>query len=330
MIIGCAFVPQTATLQAQTNPERYPGPLINLYAGPAGELSRVGQPTAQLQGDNIATATFIITYTGFSPQAQAAFQAAANIWSTKISSSVPIRINATWENLGPGILGSAGATWLFHDFSGAPRSNTYYPVALANKLAGIDLDPDSDIEASFNSAFSSWYYGTDGNTPPGSYDLMTVVMHEIGHGLGFSGSATVSGGSGRWGNGGLPSVYDHFVVNSASQAILNTALFANPSVALGSQLTSNNLFFNGPYAVGAAGGRPKMYIPTPWEQGSSYSHLDEITYPEGNPNSLMTPSLGPGESILDPGPITLAILRDIGWSPPLVLNYRTYLPLAKK
>jgi hypothetical protein len=44
----------------------------------------------------------------------------------------------------------------------------------------------------------------------------------------------------------------------------------------------------------------------------------------------MTPELGPGESVLDPGPITLGILRDIGWSPPLILNYHTYLPLAKK
>jgi hypothetical protein len=329
-VLSCSIFPQTPALQAQTNPESYPGPLIDLYADPAGQLSRVGQPTPQLQDANIATATFIITYNGFSPQAQAAFQAAVNIWSTKISSSVPIRINATWENLGSGILGSAGATWLFHDFSGAPRSNTYYPVALANKLAGIDLDPDSDIEASFNSTFSSWYYGTDGNTPPGKWDLMTVVMHEIGHGLGFSGSATVSGGNGYWGNSGMPSVYDHFIVNGASQAILNTGLFANPSVALGNQLTSNNLFFNGPYAVAAAGGPPKLYAPASWQQGSSYSHLDETTYPKGNPNSLMTFELGPGESILDPGPITLAIFRDIGWSPPIVMNYHTHLPLVKK
>jgi hypothetical protein len=329
-VFSCAIFPQAPTLQAQTNPESYPGPLIDLYADPAGQLSRVGQPTAQLQSPSIATATFIITYTGFSPQAQAAFQAAVNIWSTKISSSVPIRINATWKNLGSGILGSAGATFLFRDFSGAPRSNTYYPVALANKLAGFDIDPaNGDITANFNSTFPSWYYGTDGNTPLGSYDLMTVVMHEIGHGLGFSGSATVSSGSGRWGNSGIPSVYDHFIVNGSSQAIINTALFANPSVALGNQLTSDNLFFNGPYAIAAAGERPKLYIPTPWEQGSSYSHLDETYYPAGDPNSLMTPALGPGESILDPGPITLGIFRDIGWSPPLILNYHTHLPLVQ-
>ena len=42
------------------------------------------------------TATFQVTYSGFTPQAQAAFQAALDIWATHIASAVPIKIQANW------------------------------------------------------------------------------------------------------------------------------------------------------------------------------------------------------------------------------------------
>ncbi len=47
--------------------------------------------------------------------------------------------------------------------------------------------------------------------------------------------------------------------------------------------------------------------------GSSYVHLDENTYPAGDLNSLMTPTLGFAEVIHTPGPITLGTLTDMGW-----------------
>src|SRR5262249_59824059 len=32
---------------------------------------------------------------------------------------------------------------------------------------------------------SAWYYGLDANPPSGQIDLVAVVLHELGHGLGF-------------------------------------------------------------------------------------------------------------------------------------------------
>ena len=64
----------------------------------------------------------------------------------------------------------------------------------------------------------------------------------------------------------------------------------------------------------AAGTRFKIFAPAVFQGGSSYSHLNEATFPAGNVNSLMTPAIGRGETILNPGPATLAIFKQMGWS----------------
>ena len=98
------------------------------------------------------------------------------------------------------VLGAAGAIQVFANFPHAPLRNTWYPVALANKLAGGDLAPGDnntsadDIIAVFNSdlgqasclSSTHWYYGLDDNHGS-DIDLVTVLLHEFGHGLGFAG-----------------------------------------------------------------------------------------------------------------------------------------------
>ncbi|HNB53235.1 MAG TPA: hypothetical protein PK530_14895, partial [Anaerolineales bacterium] len=138
-----------------------------IIAGEPSDITVKNPPPVEFLRDAPQTANITVNYVGaWDAQAQAAFEYAVSIWETQITSSVPIIISAEWANLGPGILGGAGAENLFRDFSGAPVANTWYPVALANKIAGTDLDPGGvDIGAAFNSGFSSWYFGTDGNPP---------------------------------------------------------------------------------------------------------------------------------------------------------------------
>ena len=108
-------------------------------------------------------------------------------------------------------------------------------------------------------------------------------------------------------------VYDLFARNGSGMSLVSS--FPNNSATLGAQLTSNNVYFGGPTANAANGGTPvKLYAPSPWRSGSSLSHLDEATYPPGNPNSLMTPQLKAAESIHTPGPDGLAVLQDLGWT----------------
>ncbi|MBZ0256364.1 peptidase, partial [bacterium] len=114
------------------------------------------------------------------------------------------------------ILGRAGANLLYRNFPNVPFSDTWYPVALANNLAGEDLAPErQDINAVFNSnvdsvSLTSFYYGLDGNSPSGRFDIVIILLHEFAHGLGFSTITDVSTGEFR---DGFSDVYSRFILD---------------------------------------------------------------------------------------------------------------------
>jgi hypothetical protein len=259
-------------------------------------------------------ATFRVTYTGFTPAARAAFQRAVNLWAPLIDSPVPITVNASFAPLGAGVLGSAGPNFVWRDFAGAPRPSTWYPDAIANKRAGAQLHPAADIVARFSSSRSDWHFGST-PAPARRFDFTTVVMHELGHGLGFLGAGSIRNNRGTVRldlTPRLPMAYDRFTENAAGTSLV--AGFPDLSTQLATQLRGNNLFFDSAQVRNANGGaRARIYAPTTFRPGSSYSHLNEATYPQGNPNSLMTPIINFGETVRSPGPITRAIFRSTGW-----------------
>jgi PA domain-containing protein len=145
------------------------------------------------------------TGTTLGQQRLIAFTHAASLWSARLDSSVPIRIRAQFTALGPGVLGSAGPVSVFRDFPNAPLAGTWYHVALANKLAGLDLNPiGDDINANFSTTFN-FYLGLDNHAPPGQPDLVAVLLHEFAHGLGFSQFASLTTGANL---AGFPDVYN--------------------------------------------------------------------------------------------------------------------------
>jgi len=258
-----------------------------------------------------STASINVTYNNFPANAQAAFQYAVNIWAAQISSDVIISVEANWASLGTNILGSASPNTVHRNFTGAPATNVYYPAALANQLAGSDLQSNSpDISCNFGSDVN-WYFGLDGNVPPGAYDFVTVVLHELCHGLGFIGSATVAGNTGFIGQSNSPFVYDTFVNdNNSGGSLLD--LNSGTSV-LADALTGGGLVWSGPEGLAAAIAPPGIYAPDPWEPGASFSHLREDMYLSNDPNALMTPNLNTGEAIHNPGPIVMGMFADMGW-----------------
>jgi hypothetical protein len=287
-------------------------------AGAASVVLRAGQPMAaptfvRPEATAVvpqAKSRFKVTYHGFTRAAKAAFQRAVNIWSTLITSRVPITVDATYKPLGTNILGSARPGSVWRNFPNAPQANTWFADALANKFARKQLNASPDIVANLSSNFTNWHFGI-GAAPAGKYDFTTVVLHEIGHGLGFLGLDGITGGKGSIQAVGNPSAYDRHTENGAGKALLS---FADKSAALAAQLKSNNLFFDSPQVLAANGNaRARLYAPGTYQPGSSYSHLNEATYPPGSVNSLMTPILNPAETVHAPGPIVLAVFKTIGW-----------------
>lgn len=259
-----------------------------------------------------------------------AFQRAANLWGNLLSSPVEIRIEANFDPLTcsdvTAVLGRAGASFVFRDFAGAPLSNTWYPKALANKFAGADLFPGaSDISARFNSAIgttcpfpSVWYYGLDANPPAGQLDLVSVVLHELGHGLGFVSFVDLATGAKLL---GFNDVFSNNLEDHSTGKLYPQMSDAERVTA--SQNTGN-LHWVGTNMVAASGrliggvdppGHVRMYAPNPQQPDSSVSHFDTTV----TPNELMEPFYtGPNHDI----GLTSELFRDLGWEvvPPTLVS----------
>lgn len=170
----------------------------------------------------------------------------ADIWEQNLQSDIPITVSAAWEPLtctaGSATLGSAGAWNAWHDFPGAVPG-TWYPAALANKLAGVNLSagtPDdgsgygnADIKTQFNINLgnsnclsgSPFYLGLDGKTTGSQVNFVATLLHELGHGLGFSvlsvqtstGWRVNSDFSAYTETGGVPSIWERFMYDNSAK-----------------------------------------------------------------------------------------------------------------
>lgn len=255
------------------------------------------------------TSTFEVSYNNAFPQeARKAFEYATYLLSTVLVSDIPIKINANMSAMGSGILASAGTTRNFKNFAPSALPDVEYPSALADAMAGRDLSPGmDDITIEFNSQMG-WYYGTDLNAGS-KVDFVTIAIHELFHGLGFSARAMYSANSGAGFISESP--LKSLMVNLQGVMISN---MANYTKELGDEMVSDAIYLKSEEAAEANGGKKaKIHAPATFRSGSSISHLDERTYRPGNPNSLMSPSFGRGEAVHDISPMIRGILKEMGW-----------------
>lgn len=264
------------------------------------------------------------------------FQRAAELWGSKLSSTQEIYVNAYFGNMtcstSSGMLGWARPNLFLKNFTNAPKLDVYYPVALANALAGKRIDGSNpmadasraDIQAEFNAVVDTsadclhgvkYYYGLD-NNPGNKIDLLNAVMHEMGHGLGFISFVDLSTGQG--GDSDFPEdlgIYDQFVYDE-TQGKYWTQLSADQRVQ--SALNDNNLVWNGSNVDGVAAGLSvgvtaarhlKLFAPNPGVSTSSVSHWDDSVAP----NLLMRPFATASIKASQGVDVTTCAMADMGW-----------------
>jgi len=243
---------------------------------------------------------------------------ALDLWGTQLLGSVPVDISVSFILLEVGVLGRSFRMQDFFDDGSyeTPFHNTFYPSSLWNQLVKYDATMMKDIVIEMNSYYSDeFYYGLDANAPSGKRDWVTIMLHEVTHGLGFMTNTTQDG-------------YYFFVdedgwLNYADYPCIYTRqLYAGLSGACVTELTeyerellyiSNNLYAGRPnsYLLTANEGvRVKMYAPKPYKPGSSRSHWDSsVSFPTFMKYAYQYP-------LHTFNFRKIGILKDLGWETP--------------
>ena len=310
-LISTSLIAPAADAQIRVRPSTVWG---HTYAGAPISNATItkSSPSANLE----KLSKFTITYNSFPAWARTEVQAALDTWAANFKSSVDITVSATWgRSANSDVLGSARPGSYFAGFTGAPDATLWYPSALANALASKDLDRDNpEIIIQVNSA-ANWNQRGDDKPRSTEYDLESVILHEVAHGLGFL-SADVYDKFFGYGSIDQPTPFDAYIQTTDGRRLAD---MPTPSLELGKTLTTP-LYWIGENGKRANGGEKiKMYTPTTYEPGSSVSHLDEATYSKSAFDSVMTPNLDAGEVFHQPGPLLLAMMEDLRAKPPVGL-----------
>ena len=205
-----------------------------------------------------------------------AFQFAADIWGAALDSNVDIQIQASFDPLGPNVLGAAAATFSIRNFTdlavvGFPggKPNTNYHISLADKRSGLDLlaalgftSSTPEIVAQFSSDFD-FYLGLDNNHGTKN-DLVVVLLHEFGHGLGFSSFMSRTTGNTP---GGVTDPYLDNTLDASTNTQFPELLLQPPAVRLAAIQKVDQIVWTGANVAAAVPatlvlGRPELDVPT--------------------------------------------------------------------
>jgi hypothetical protein len=214
-----------------------------------------------------------------------AFQFAADLWGASLDSNIDIQIQASFDPLGANVLGAAAAAFSIRNFNavaapGFPggNANTNYHIALADKRAGVDLlvafgltAATPEIVAQFSSDFD-FYLGLD-NNHGAQNDLVVVLLHELGHGLGFSSFMSRTSGNTP---GGVTDPFLDNTLDGSTNTPFSALLAQTAAVRLAAIQKVDQIVWTGINVAHAIPstllfGRPELDVPTiPSIDGSRY------------------------------------------------------------
>jgi hypothetical protein len=262
------------------------------------------------EGSNVV---FNLSGTGTMTEEQIeATEFALELWSERLAGCVPVKIDVTLVSLATGILGSSARMPQYE------LNSTWYCSAVGNQLAGYNVSSSYNIKISMNKNIN-FYYGLDAQTPKSSYDYLTIMLHEITHGLGFfpicgkNGTYTYTNSGGSQQNTQNPGAFDRLLCEGLDGPPI-TELTASERAAL---MVSDNLYAGipGSHLLAANEGvRVKIYAPTTYNPGSSNSHWDNsVSFPTFMKYSIGT---GPANALHHFNNRKSEIMFDLGWELP--------------
>jgi len=187
-------------------------------------------------------------------QRLAALQRVGQIWGSFLVSNVTIRVEVEFNPLGATTLAAAGPLDIQQNFANAPKPDIWYSIALANSLAGFDLEPASNDIVVTASSDADFYYGFDSITPPGKTNFIDVLLHEMGHGLGFISYVNLTNGTFPLGQ---PDTFSALIFDQARNAAWPVL---TPAQRVLSSRSEPNLIWNGPFTT--AGGPQVLALAT--------------------------------------------------------------------
>jgi hypothetical protein len=261
-------------------------------------------------------------------QRMAALQYGLSLWASRVNSSLPIRVQASFATdssitctATDAVLAMTGPQEVFRDDPTFPQQGVWYVGALVNELSGQVQTTMPEIATTFSGkigtstcAFpASWYLGFDGAASSSQIDFVAVVNHEIAHGLGFLTLVDQTGAELADNVGPFPDAFEERLFDltkglawpamtdaqrAASSTNAGNLVWTGPQVEAKSSLFSSGV---------ASGGRMRMYAPATYSDGSSASHWDTSL----SPYEALEPYYRAGVHSLI---ITDQALSDTGWS----------------
>ncbi len=269
-----------------------------------------------------------------------ALEHAFNLIAAKLEGSVTVRVDVGFENTDTTSSGSitlANATPCLIGSTQLPREETLYPSALAKSLDArmSRYCTDWDIRIRFsNNNEASFYYGFDeisGNGRPPRFEFVSIVLHEVFHGLGFFENVGEDGSwksidatdsSGQKTSVQQPSLYDEQLYSEADENFFHELSDSQRAAAITS---GDGLSWDG-RTVGATrrscsygrlvgglktdgispGGRPLLHAPSGYQTGSSISHFHVSV----TPDDILEPRF---PVLTRDMTLALALLKDMGW-----------------
>ena len=213
----------------------------------------------------------------------------------------------TSESDASGFLAAAGP-FFFNGPDGFQNGTAFTHLSTGADPSGAI--PDMVVTVDFGYTWNSGLGAPAG----GEFDLFSVLLHEVTHGLGILSLADADGGSkineNNPGVSGVFSVLDSYLERGGGAKVLYLAGGVINADAV--DITSDDIVFTGPLTSGTYGSDPAIYAPNPYQSGSSISHWDL----SASPTAVMVPSIAAGAEKRTYDSYEISALYDLGYAQP--------------